>query len=66
MREIKFRVWTGKKMISLADYGKGDYLSIGLTWEAREHNDKEICSNYTKGAVLMQFTGLKDKNGEGN
>jgi len=48
MREIKFRVWDKKKMHYLDD----EYVSEGI------YNSKN------KEHILMQFTGLKDKNGK--
>jgi hypothetical protein len=51
MREIKFRAWDGKKMVSPA------YLSRNEV--AYWYEDLiPLCSFY-----IMQFTGLKDKNG---
>lgn len=49
MREIKFRAWDGDKM----NY----YVTImdGKHWSC--YDDCEI-----KGTILMQYTGLKDKN----
>ena len=53
MREIKFRAWDGKKMMSWEQL-KDHYqvLLIGLM---------ESCD---EGWAIMQFTGLKDKNGK--
>ena len=50
-REIKFRVWTGEKMIS-PDYIRRDGVAF---WT----EDSMPC--YSKD--LMQFTGLTDRNG---
>lgn len=51
MREIKFRAWDGNKMTY------ADMASLvrpnGLDFRLAVHNE----------AVIMQFTGLKDKNG---
>ena len=55
MREIKFRAWDKKKKVML---GVGD--EYGTTHPLD-------CANYFRqgqGVILMQFTGLKDKNGK--
>jgi len=54
MREIKFRIWSDKKM---------DYSPVTYTeWL----NDNFEFDGYNEGEepVVMQFTGLKDKNGK--
>ena len=53
MRPIKFRVWTGKKIISrnILRNLKTVMLSLILEWGYR-------------GYIPMQSTGLKDKNGK--
>lgn len=53
MREIKFRAWDNDKM----DYSPATYVS-----DTSSIND--AISNYVNaGTQLMQYTGLKDKNG---
>lgn len=57
MREFKFRFWSGKKMsgeMSLADLS---YEGFPSHYE-NEHGD------LNKNCVVMQFTGLHDKNGK--
>mgnify|MGYP003132010777 CR=1 FL=1 len=49
MREIKFRAWDGNKMLPSQDLSQSD---IYWAWLGKE--DVE----------LMQYTGLKDKNGK--
>jgi len=56
MREIKFRAWDiENKLIVIPDYISGD----GIVYE-HAHYEPPQCIN----AILMQFTGLKDKNGK--
>lgn len=54
MREIKFRGWNGHEMID-------DPIIAGLMWfeDGRSFEDYTPCSG-----PLMQYTGLKDKNGK--
>ena len=54
MRAIKFRAWNGLKMRGIE---KNDWFSI--------RNDGLVSMNlpYASDPVLMQYTGLKDKNG---
>lgn len=47
-REIKFRAWNNGQMWEIFDL----------------LNPKEPIDNWPKGNILMQFTGLKDKNGK--
>jgi len=58
IREIRFRVWDGVKIISLSEAWKQEQIYIDLS-EGFKNNTLEV--NY-EGVELMQYTGLKDKN----
>lgn len=60
MREIKFRAWSkrGAGMSSCADFAEWiRQYQLTPHFQPHEHFDP-------KNAVVMQFTGLKDKNGK--
>ena len=73
MMETKFRVWNGYRIISdeihrIEFYGNGTWAIIGMEEFNGVNNLKrpyKIATSYNKRnkAVLMQYTGLKDKNG---
>lgn len=62
MREFKFRAWDKltEKMVSHLPEGYGLTLSYGICAFPR---DQEQCVAQGHQFELMQFTGMKDKNG---
>lgn len=53
MREIKFRVWDKERRM-LINFSLSDYCDRDLQWLRKN----------LAGASIMQYTGLKDKNGK--
>ena len=61
MRTIKFRVWDGKYM----DYDVWVNSFGAFGYSEKKHNTPNIeISSYSKESIIMQFTGLHDKNGK--
>ncbi len=60
-REIKFRCWFAGKMWQVI---RIDFLS-GRVYLSEDGQNEDTYSDFTKeDFVLMQYTGLKDKNGK--
>ena len=61
MREIKFRAWTGDEMVDVSAiiFDEGTKVSPYEPHILDSHNDVHLL----KDIELMQYTGLRDKNG---
>jgi len=59
MREIKFRVWDGEEM----HYRQGDLPHEFSIFTGKWRNKGSWCE-VNPDIILMQYTGLKDKNGK--
>lgn len=70
MREIKFRAWNGMEMVHDVMVGKfgAFYVNPGARGDGLDDNDRACLTPfntiYSEQVPIMQFTGLKDKNGK--
>ena len=61
MRDIKFRAWDGDKIISLSSAYTKELISIQINDDNSEYSN-DISTEFSH-VILMQYTGLNDKNG---
>jgi uncharacterized phage protein (TIGR01671 family) len=61
MREIKFRAWDGKKIQPVIGFKNNWIFYRDMDVDTGQVND--LGGRMDEGNILMQYTGLKDKNG---
>jgi uncharacterized phage protein (TIGR01671 family) len=61
MREIKFRAWDKKNKVMIYDFSY--YCKLGENYAIYDF-DTDVDECISDDVELMQFTGLKDKNGK--
>jgi len=62
MREIKFRVWHTRSDLLRSDTPQMEYFTLqDIYWRGEDTGDYDFPR---KDDIVMQYTGLKDKNGK--
>jgi uncharacterized phage protein (TIGR01671 family) len=65
MKEIKFRCWDiGRKEWMDSIWLNGDGVQSGTSFDFNRSLNEQLRHDLTTGIALMQYTGLKDKNGK--
>jgi len=64
MREIKFRIWTGKKILYEEDIIADPVNKYFMTLHGIFAIKEPKLPARDSGFILLQYTGLKDKNGK--